>query len=199
MVALPEIHPKTRTIVFTLVAGILLLIVTGLSFVVEKESQSIDAGVSHSYDVDRALDRALLLLLEAESAERGFLLTDEPTFLRPDVSYTDLFAVATARLEGLVSDNPVQKARARTLRDRGIGRLRLLDAIIEDRKRGSLSSYGLPLRARMVPGKGLTDQVRGLIADMTSEEDRVLGRQLATNARVDRIATAVILADTGLL
>lgn len=197
--ALPEIHPKARAIVFTTVAGILLLIVTGLTFVIEKKSQSIDAQVTHSYDVDRALNQALRLMLEAENAERGFLLTDETIFLRTGQSDTDLFAVATARLEGLVSNNPIQKARARTLRDRGMERLRLLDNIVEERKSEALSSYGLPLRARMVRGKGLADQVRGLIADMKSEEDRVLDRQRAVKANFDRIATAVILAATGIL
>ncbi|HVR60931.1 MAG TPA: ATP-binding protein [Polyangia bacterium] len=180
-------------------AGTLLLIVTGLTLVVEKMSQSADAWVTHSYDVDRALNQALRLLLEAETAERGFLLTDEPIFLRTGASDTDLFAVATARLEDLVSDNAVQKARARTLRDRGMERLRLLDAIVEERRAESLSSYGLQLRARMLRGKGLADQVRGLIADMKSEEDHLLAQRRAARDRFDHIATAVILSATGIL
>ncbi|HEX3693946.1 MAG TPA: ATP-binding protein [Polyangia bacterium] len=200
MAVLPEIHPKARAIVFTLAAGVLLLVVTGLAFVIERKSQVVDDSVSHSYDVAAALDRSLLLLLDAESMERGYLLTDDARYLQAaKPPFADRFAVSTAHLEGLVSDNPEQKARARALRGSGMDRLRLVDTTIDERLAESESSYGPPLRARIERGRFLTDQVRGLIDEMMHEEERLLARRRQVKARFDHIAIAIILSATGIL
>ncbi|MEA2698317.1 MAG: hypothetical protein QOI66_2588, partial [Myxococcales bacterium] len=94
----PEIHPKAQTILFTIVAGVLLLIVTGLSLIVEEKSQTADYWVAHSFEVRSLLDRSLLLLLDAETTERGYLLTDDVSYLRSDSSFANSFSVVTARL-----------------------------------------------------------------------------------------------------
>jgi signal transduction histidine kinase len=195
----PDIHPKARAIVFTIVAGILLLIVTGLSLIVEEKSQTADYLVAHSFEVRSLLDRSLLLLLDAETTERGYLLTDDVRYLRSDSSFSDLFALMTARLEAMVTDHPSQQARARVLHERGVQRLRLLDSIIDDRRNEALDSYGTALRVRMERGKALTNDVRSLIGDMKAEEDRLLTDRRARKLRFDRSATAVILSASGIL
>ncbi|HEY2901930.1 MAG TPA: ATP-binding protein [Polyangia bacterium] len=200
MPALPEIHPKARAIVFTLAAGLLLLVVTGLAFIIEKKSQAADDSVSHTYEVGAALEQSLLLLTDAENLERGYLLTDDARYLQAvRTPFADRFAVLAARLEGLVSDNPDQKTRARALRGSGMDRLRLLDTIIDDRRAQSESSYGPPLRARLERGQFLTDQVRGLMNEMKAEEERLLDRRRQVKARFDRIAIAIILSASGIL
>ncbi|HXI58371.1 MAG TPA: CHASE3 domain-containing protein, partial [Polyangia bacterium] len=195
----PEIHPKARAIVFTIVAGFLLLIVTGLSLIVEEKSQTADYWVAHSFEVRSLLDRSLVLLLDAETTERGYLLTDDVSYLRSDASFSDLFALMTARLEAMVADHPSQQARARVLHERGVQRLRLIDAVIDDRRSEAVDSYGAGLRVRMERGKALTNDVRSLIGDMKAEEDRLLTDRRARKLRFDRSATAVILSASGIL
>jgi signal transduction histidine kinase len=176
-----------------------LLIVTGLSLIVEEKSQTADYLVAHSFEVRSLLDRSLLLLLDAETTERGYLLTDDVRYLRSDSSFSDLFALMTARLEAMVAGYPSQQARARVLHERGVQRLRLLDSIIDDRRSEALDSYGAALRVRMERGKALTNDVRSLIGDMKAEEDRLLTDRRARKLRFDRSATAVILSASGIL
>src|SRR6266478_7494692 len=195
----PQIHPKARAIVFTIVAGVLLLVVTGLALIVEEKSQTADYWVTNSYEVGSLLDRSLLVLLDAETTQRGFLLTDDVNYLRSGSSFADSFASLAALLEAMVADQPAQKARAGTLRERGVQRLRLLDAIIDGRRREALESYGAGLRVRMERGKALTDDVRALIGDMKADEDRLLTGRRARKLRFDRIASAIILSASGIL
>jgi len=192
-------HPRARAIVFTIVAGVLLSLVTGLALVVLSKSHDTDYWVTHSFEVGHELDRAQNILLDAEASERGFLLTNEPSYLASLSPRAPQFEAETSRLLRMIQDNPLQVPQVERMRQAGVERLRLLDEIVQDRRRELASSYGPALRERMDKGEQLMQRVQALINELTADEDRLLAARRQLKLRFDRIATAVILSASALL
>jgi CHASE3 domain sensor protein len=76
--------------------------------------------VTHSGDVIAAMRTALIDLREAESGQRGFVLTGDDTFIVTFEQHITDARRSITRVVGMTTDNPVQNARAREL-------LRLMD------------------------------------------------------------------------
>ncbi|HXQ76892.1 MAG TPA: CHASE3 domain-containing protein, partial [Gemmatimonadaceae bacterium] len=67
--------------------------------------------VSHTLEIQRELATVEASMSEAESSQRGFVMTGNAAFLRPyDVAKTDVRA-RVANLRALVADNPGQLKR----------------------------------------------------------------------------------------
>lgn len=112
-----------KVLVLIIVALVLsLALAIALSFNLTRMRESV-AWVRHTNDVLRQLAAAERRLLEAESAERGYLLTGERSYLenydRAQLEIPRLFLT----LSETVSDNPVQTARVDELRKNIAARL----------------------------------------------------------------------------
>src|ERR1700749_1480207 len=94
---------------FTLL--VLLLIVnasiTGRRLNVLVENQG---WVDHSRQVLAEMEEAQALLLDAETGQRGFLLTGEPSYLEPYNKAVSQVDIHIQNLSGLTVDNPRQQA-----------------------------------------------------------------------------------------
>jgi PAS domain S-box-containing protein len=152
--------------------------------------------------VDRALTtRAELEVLvsfakDAETGERGFLITDDRSYLGPyDVARASVGGHLD-RLRALIADNPKQQANLATL-DRLIQRrLAQLRATITARWR-----EGFEAAARLEAtgeGKRIMDDLRVVAAAMQAEEDRLLAERTALAERRARAAMATSLGGLAL-
>ena len=75
--------------------------------------------VAHSHDVQDELDNTLSTIVEAETGQRGFLLTGEDSYLAP---YREAKAQVDAQLSELghlVQNDPPQRVRFLALRNPG--------------------------------------------------------------------------------
>ncbi|HJS84797.1 MAG TPA: CHASE3 domain-containing protein, partial [Acetobacteraceae bacterium] len=72
--------------------------------------------VQHAHEVIDEADGLLAALLDAETGQRGFLLTGEERYLEPYAAALRRVASSLDRLRGLVADNPAQLARLPALR-----------------------------------------------------------------------------------
>jgi diguanylate cyclase (GGDEF)-like protein len=72
--------------------------------------------VTHSATVIETMGDALVELRDAESGQRGFVITHDAIFVRTFEVEVDSARRAMARVVTLTADNPVQNARARELR-----------------------------------------------------------------------------------
>ncbi|RZF64835.1 diguanylate cyclase [Sphingomonas populi] len=127
--------------------------------------------VTHSGDVIGSMRTALIDLREAESGQRGFVLTGNNTFVGSFERHISDAHRAIARVVGTTTDNPVQNARAREL-------LRLMDqravglrSILKIARQGGLDQA----RAVVASGHGLElMNAISLLADGFLEEERSL-------------------------
>ena len=134
------------------------------------------AKVVHTHEVITELGNLLSAVQDAETGQRGFLLTGNNRYLDP---YQDALARAGASVsavESLTNDNPAQQANLRRLKPRLDERFAELRQTIDVRRtRGAAAALELVNTDR---GKGLMDAVRVQIESMRSEERRLRGARL---------------------
>ncbi|PKP94417.1 MAG: histidine kinase [Alphaproteobacteria bacterium HGW-Alphaproteobacteria-16] len=134
------------------------------------------AKVVHTHEVITELGNLLSAVQDAETGQRGFLLTGNNRYLEP---YHNALARADASVnavESLTSDNPAQLANLRRLEPRLDERFAELRETIEVRRtQGATAALELVNTDR---GKGMMDAVRAQIDAMRSEERRLRGTRL---------------------
>ncbi len=145
--------------------------------------------VDHSNDVARHLDQVISHLKDAETGQRGYLLTGSTDFLEP---YNGAQKSALQNLNTVIeltSDNAKQQELANKLKDvltKKIGRLKIL---IEQRKIGQTITV-----EQLMIGKEYMDEARQLVASMEREETRILDSHLQVQQRFITYTPIVIIA-----
>jgi methyl-accepting chemotaxis protein len=128
--------------------------------------------VAHTREVQNQLTQLLSSLQDAETGQRGYVITGVDGYLTP---YTDGVARAEEtrkHLAELVSDNPGQLARAGALAPLIADKFAELQQTIDVRKtRDFAAAQSIVLSDR---GKKTMDTMRALIREMNSEEENLL-------------------------
>lgn len=128
--------------------------------------------VEHTWQVINQVEQILSSAVDAETGNRGFLLTDDPSYLAPYTSAVHDLPAELDRFTSLTSDNPSQQTRVAELRAVLEQRLTLLERGIDLRRSGDADS----IEALVVSGTGKTnmDRVRSIADQMEREERRLL-------------------------
>ncbi|WP_318011152.1 CHASE3 domain-containing protein [Sphingobium sp. 3R8] len=96
--------------------------------------------VTHSAEVIETMDDALVALREAESAQRGFVLTRNASFADPTDARIADARQSMARLVRLTADNRAQNIRARDVQALAERRATLLRDTLEQARRGQFDA-----------------------------------------------------------
>lgn len=150
--------------------SLLVLFITSLaSYISIKNLIRSGEMVAHSNEVMTKLDGVISTLKDAETGQRGYLLTGEKDFLTPYVGAKQnaLYLLDEVGKETL--DNPVQQKNVKKLREIIVGRLQILQKTVGIKSRGGNVSV-----AELVNGKTYMDAARDLIKVMQAEEKRLL-------------------------
>src|SRR5207245_2033666 len=147
----------------------------------------------HTYEVLRTLDDTVARVVDAETGQRGYLLTGEEAYLEPYRVAIKNIDQTIGKLTNLTSDNPNQQKRIQTLEPLVEQKLAELQRTIDLRK-----NEGLAAANRVVlegSGKQWMDQIRALVAEMAKEEETLLRlRTEQTNESVARSVRAILAA-----
>ncbi|MDQ3821480.1 MAG: CHASE3 domain-containing protein, partial [Acidobacteriota bacterium] len=87
--------------------------------------------VAHSHDVQDELDNTLSTIVEAETGQRGYIITGDEQYLAPYTRATSSINKHIERLKALIADEPEQKPRLESLEQRLAERLQLMSETIE--------------------------------------------------------------------
>ena len=152
--------------------------------------------IYHSHQVIKALDGLLSTIKDAETGQRGFLLTGDPRYLEP---YNGALRTVASQLDDvsrLTSDNPRQQTRIGPIRQHIDAKLAELRQTIElQRSQGPAAALAA---VRSDRGKTEMDAIRAQLASMDQEEADLRQKRLAEMA--DAYGTALISGIlTGLL
>jgi len=133
-----------------------------------------NAGVTHTHGVLMALNELLSTTQDAETGQRGYLLTGNDRYLEP---YNDALSATNARLDAiatLTADNPTQQANLVQVRRHVEAKLNeLRETVALRQSQGIAPALALVTSDR---GKIEMDAIRGSIEVMRAEEMRL--RQL---------------------
>jgi len=127
--------------------------------------------VQHTMEVESQLYRLLSLLEDAETGQRGYLLTGDEGFLAPYLSATAALDGQFKNLAALITD-PGQRQALSTLTNLAEERLARLKEII-DRYRVGERDQALAM-VRSGASKVAMDQARASIAEMVADEAHLL-------------------------
>src|SRR3954469_23075734 len=181
---------------FAVFGPALIVVVTGsLSLWSTRGVVATRTLVIHARDVLAVSSRLMTSPLEAETAQRGYILTRDTAFL--DGPYRHAPARADSlltELRRLTRDNPGQQARIDSLTQSSHARLAMIDSILMVAQRGRVDSADRMIAAG--PGQMLTTNVRRLIDSLEATEQRLLEvREDRENAST-RFTRLVLLVGT---
>lgn len=188
----PDLRSLLRSAPF-----VALLVVAGvLSFRYHQLLLSQRASIEHTYQVLTTLESTLVHAIDAETGQRGFIITGEDRYLEPyDRALAQIGPLAN-RLRALVSDSTVQQRRVDRLEYAVALKLAELHETVQARRNQGLeAARALVLRDE---GKRTMDEVRAVVAEMRVAESELLDQRNAQAHATERWLLAITLACTAL-
>jgi signal transduction histidine kinase/DNA-binding response OmpR family regulator/CHASE3 domain sensor protein len=156
--------------------SLLLLIITAVASYSSINSQmEASKWVDHTDSVIIKTDRALFTLRDAESGQRGYLLTEDSTFLRDFNGALDNMHGIIDSIGEMTADNPRQVQNIRDLRAVIDQSLLMLGQIVEQKKSDNIYSLKDLERARVY-----SLQARAILQRMEREEHRLLAIRISS-------------------
>ncbi|MDQ8052458.1 MAG: response regulator [Pedobacter sp.] len=150
--------------------SLVLLIISSLaSYVSIRNLIKSSDQVAHSNEVINGVDNLISYLKDAETGQRGYLLTNNKVFLDPYNGTREKVDNLYNKLRKLTVDNKFQQTRLIELNRLLTSRLKIIDETIADKERGG----SVPVAA-MLDGKHYMDDARRVIREMQTEERRLL-------------------------
>jgi len=144
-------------------------------------------------------ERLLSALAEAETGERGFLLTDNPRYLAPYTSALAEVAEQVKDLRKLTEDDPSKQEIVSVLQHTIQNKIDELAQAIELKKQGE-SQAALAI-VESESGKKPMDEIRRLINELVQSESDLRARHVAESSKSERhaILTLVLVGGLGLV
>lgn len=169
--------------------SILILLVVGtISYLSLTSMLKSNRAVSHSSEVMRKLESLLSAMKDAETGQRGYLLSGQVKFLQPyRGAYTEAQNL-NRDLSQLTGDNPAQQRNMDEISRVLHTRLGILQQMIAKKDNGkTITAVDLEV------GKAAMDNLRSAVAKATSDEQLLLKQRTASLERYTTIAPLLIL------
>ena len=155
--------------------GMLLVIALSPGYTLWQVSVS-DYWVDHTRDVISNNQQLFSDIKVAESAERGYIITGDPSYLEPYQHSSDDIPRTINQLTQLTSDNPRQQQRIQKLGTRIADRMEVLAEAVRQRRESGFEAAA----AVVIAGKGRVamDQIREGSLEIETEEASLLQQRL---------------------
>ncbi|RPD38673.1 response regulator [Chitinophaga barathri] len=137
--------------------------------------------VEHTNDVIRYLDDAISSMKDAETGQRGYIITNDENFLDPYRGAEDSIRKYIRQFKDATVDNPTQQAAAEQLITVSNQRMTVLNNNIRKKRKGDVLTM-----QDMAEGKVYMDESRRLIEEMKDRERALLAER---TGRMNRFAT----------
>ena len=192
-------RPLLQQVTIGLGVGLILLVANAvISYHNTRKIIENEQWVSHTHQVLTELEKTLSTIKDAETGQRGYLLTGKEKYLEPYQTAIAHINEQLGTLRRLTADNPQQQARIQELEKLIDVRLALSKQTIDLRRQ-----QGLAAALRVVEtdkGKQTMDEIRQKIAQMQTKENQLLSQRIKeSQASISRtvftftIATCVSL------
>lgn len=162
-----------RSPVIPLILGTLVLagvVAVTTWFLARQESSN--AAIRQTMTIDGRLSDLLLHLQDAETGQRGYLLSADIGYLGPYTSAVAALERELPELRETLADNPSQRARLEELEGVVSAKLAELQASIDKRRAGNLGQALAIIRTGK--GRELMNQARAILDSMRADEERLI-------------------------
>ncbi len=180
-------------VALTVLVGVALVANARLTTANVRRVAEADAWVSHTHEVLETLEGVLSSLQDAETGQRGFIITGAAEYLTPYYAGRRAAPRRLNRLAELTRDDPPQQKRIDAMRPLVEQKLDELEHVMKLRK--SAADGFETARAVVVSddGKLVMDTLRAKVADMDKAERRRLADRALASAVATKTATVTNL------
>ena len=187
----------TGTLVAFLVAVLAIVLVACLSYGALEGSAGSARRVTHTLEVTEQLQTLLSTLQDAETGQRGFLLTGHEDYLVPFTNAKAALAGEFKSAHRLIDGSPEQQRRLETLERVAAEKMEELDATVALRRTGDAA--GALAIVRTNRGKEAMERARATIAEMQRDERAALAGRQAEWLKAASVSSIVVLGGSALL
>lgn len=180
---MPAIRPE-RSIILLLLALLVVVVAVGSTYWLYAVQQRVNGWVQHTLRVENQLSTLLLHAQEAESSQRGFMLTRRDSFLSPYEAFRGGWRQELAALRAEVRDNRQQAQSVETLEALLDDRLFLMRTGIERRRNGEIIAAG-----DFNAGRITMIKIRSVVAAMRAREAQLLKKRTANDYRLSMMVS----------
>jgi len=187
-----------RKIAFGFALGPIALIIIGVfAYVNTNRLLQTERIVSDSYTVRGALRSIEIDLIDAETGQRGYLLTGDRSYLAPYEKARAKLSGDLTTLDRSIAGEPEQQARAATLRPLVSDKLaELAETVALAHARGTAASIA---RVRSNTGKVIMDKIRGVLNEALTVQAQIERTRYSDDQRTANWATLVIVFGTAIM
>lgn len=178
-------RPGTIRLVAALVSFVLFLAATVVAVRAQRRAEE---WVAHTIEVKAALGAYLVALVDAETGQRGYVITGKPEYLEP-YTRADVGRRERAVAE-LTADNPTQQANVAHASRLAKAKLEELRYVVELRGRDPDAAVAHVKNDR---GKALMDEIRQTVDMMVAEEDRLFAERTRASHHAYLLNVALLI------
>jgi signal transduction histidine kinase/DNA-binding response OmpR family regulator/CHASE3 domain sensor protein len=179
---------RRNLFVSSVLSMLILIISSTASYLSIKSLLESNALVSHTQQVIYHLNRTSMLMSDAQTSVRGFIITGKTAFLVPYENAEKRADSYFDSLETLTDDNPAQKKSMAKLKELRKGFFEYLEARIDAKKQG----YTIEA-AQIDTGRILMQEIRGTLETMETREQQLLKTRNEEASRNGTYSTGLIL------
>lgn len=173
---------------------VLLIAVGAVAYASINKLSSTAQWVTHTHEVLEHIASVLNLLKDAETGQRGYLITGEEPFLEPYRTGSAEVLGVVKELRKLTADNPAQQKRIDAIQSLVAAKLAELKQTIDLRAKGSVDEAVKIVRGG--EGKRFMDDIRRILGEMDDEERGLLKQRAEEGDAAAKGAKSVILLGT---
>jgi methyl-accepting chemotaxis protein len=173
---------------------VLLITVGGVSYRSITKLTHTSQWVTHTHEVLEHIDRLLGFLTDAETGQRGYLITGDEASLEPYHRGSGQVLDVVKELRKLTADNPNQLRRVDAAEPLIAAKLAELKETIDLRRKGDLDEAAKVVRGG--EGKRVMDGLRRILDEMDNEERGLLKQRAEEGEAAASGAHSVIILGT---
>ncbi|MBD2751281.1 response regulator [Spirosoma validum] len=165
-------------LVFTLSTLLLLISLAASFYSIQKLIQNSQL-VNHTNQVLIEAENIISSMKDAETGQRGYLVTLDPLFLQPYNGSREKIEASYDHLEELITDNPAQEkklSRAKTLYEAKFTQMQRVINLVRSNR--TFVRDTIERHREMVRGKQIMDELRVVINNLKTEESTLLQNRI---------------------
>jgi CheY-like chemotaxis protein/CHASE3 domain sensor protein len=186
-----------KTLIGFLLAVVAVVIIALLSYQSLQTTTNTARNLTDSVDLLRRLQALLSTLKDAETGQRGFLLTGEESYLAPYTDAKDALPDEIKSLRALLRNRPEQARRLDALEALANLKMTELESTVAARRAGHPDAALAAVRTDR--GKIYMDRIRDAVSDMEGIERQFLEQRGQESEHAATISLAVTWGGSGLL
>jgi CheY-like chemotaxis protein/signal transduction histidine kinase/CHASE3 domain sensor protein len=186
-----------KTLIGFLLAVVAVVLIALLSYQSLQTTANTARNLTQSVELLRRLQALLSTLKDAETGQRGFLLTGEESYLTPYTDAKDALPEEFRTVLALLVNRPEQARRLDALESLANLKMTELESTVAARRAGhSDAALGV---VRTDRGKLYMDRIRDAVNDMEGIEQRLIAQRGEESEKAATISLAVTWGGSGLL